>query len=385
MGTIQVASSSRLGAELAVADVRNQLNAEPLSLVLAFCCPRQDPDAVAQILRQQLPAHTHVLGCTTAGEIGPKGYQSDTLVVLALPADEFIVSVCALTDLRALESTQWQTALDGARIEVENGELSPGAEANRFAIVLVDGLSRYEEVVGQAVRRLVPDMPLVGASAGDGLAFERAPVICQGQAIDNAAVVALVRTTRPLEVLQCQHFEMTDTRMAITGARPAERIVTEINGYPAAEEYARLTGLDSQALDAMSFAAFPLVVRNGEGEYVRSIQQVNADGSLTFFCAIDEGVVLRLVRSTDPRRDLATRLGELAGRLGRVDRALTFDCILRRIEFKRSLCMDAISDLLRQHRCVGFSSYGELLNGIHLNQTMTVLALGEPRPAEVVS
>ena len=38
----------------------------------------------------------------------------------------------------------------------------------------------------------------------------------------------------------------------------------------------------------------------------------------------------------------------------------------------------AISALLRQHRVIGFSTYGEQLNGMHVNQTMTGVALYPP-------
>jgi hypothetical protein len=37
------------------------------------------------------------------------------------------------------------------------------------------------------------------------------------------------------------------------------------------------------------FAAHPLMVRAGGDYHVRSVQSANPDGSLTFYCAIDEG------------------------------------------------------------------------------------------------
>ena len=39
---------------------------------------------------------------------------------------------------------------------------------------------------------------------------------------------------------------------------------------------------------------FQALLRLGGKHYVRSIQKVNDDGSLSFFCAIDEGLVLRV-------------------------------------------------------------------------------------------
>ena len=67
----------------------------------------------------------------------------------------------------------------------------------------------------------------------------------------------------------------------------------------------------------MVFATHPLVVRLGGAEYVRSIQKANPDGSLSFYCAIDEGLVLTLSRGARPAErgrgpvdDIRTRIGE---------------------------------------------------------------------------
>ena len=55
------------------------------------------------------------------------------------------------------------------------------------------------------------------------------------------------------------------------------------------------------------------MVRVGGDYYVRSIQRMNEDGSLTFFCAIDEGVVLTLAR----REDIVDNLEAFFGRVRR--------------------------------------------------------------------
>ena len=47
-------------------------------------------------------------------------------------------------------------------------------------------------------------------------------------------------------------------------------------------------------LNSVPFADSPFVVKIDGANYVRSIQKVNPDGSLTFFCAIEEGLVLRV-------------------------------------------------------------------------------------------
>lgn len=53
------------------------------------------------------------------------------------------------------------------------------------------------------------------------------------------------------------------------------------------------------------FANHPLVVRVGGTNFVRSIQKANEDGSLTFYCAIDEGIVLARAQGCDLSENLA--------------------------------------------------------------------------------
>ena len=104
-----------------------------------------------------------------------------------------------------------------------------------------------------------------------------------------------------------------------------------------------------------------MMVRVGGEYHVRAIQQVEGDGSLRFYCAIDEGLVLTLGEGQEAARSLDTALGRLRTRLGPVQLILVFDCILQRIEAQQKQNLTAISKTLRKHKVVGFSTYGEQL------------------------
>ena len=52
------------------------------------------------------------------------------------------------------------------------------------------------------------------------------------------------------------------------------------------------------------------------------------------------------------------------------------DCILRRLEMERKEVKSAISDILLRNKVVGFSTYGEQYNSMHVNQTFTGVAIG---------
>ena len=55
---------------------------------------------------------------------------------------------------------------------------------------------------------------------------------------------------------------------------------------------------------------------------------------------------------------------------------LTCDCILRKLEIVESGLADRVGDILRRNNAVGFNTYGEQFCGVHVNQTLTGIALG---------
>ena len=168
----------------------------------------------------------------------------------------------------------------------------------------------------------------------------------------------------------------TDERLVVTEADPDERVVVEINGLPAAEEYARILGVDAGELDPVHFAASPVVVLIDGANYVRSIQKAKPDGSLKFYCAIERGVVLRVARGVDLVANLESAFSRVRAQIGPPQLVLTFDCILRKLEIAEGGLETRSSEILRRNNAVGFNTYGEQFCGVHVNQTLTAIALG---------
>lgn len=222
---------------------------------------------------------------------------------------------------------------------------------------------------------------MFGGSAGDNMRFERTAVLVDGQFVSNAAVLVLASTRHPFEVFKSEHAAGYGERVVITEADADRRIVTEINAEPAAAEYARLLGLPPEKLTPQAFAAHPLVLQVGGVPYVRSIQRVNPDMSLSFFCAIDEGLVLSGTRSHDVVVNLARTFEGLRQRLGPLQIVLGCDCILRTLAEHDSSTRNRLSDLLAANHVVGFNTYGEQFNAMHVNQTFTGIAIGYGLPA----
>lgn len=345
----------------------------PFALVILFASPEVTPGT--------LPARADlafggapVIGCTTAGEISAAGYAEGEIVALGLPARHFVAETLLVPDLHALEGERLIGSMVRARQRLVQARPDWQGE---FAFLMVDGLSIREDELTAALAPGLGPVPLFGGSAGDGVRFRETFVFHQGAALQNAAVLAFVRTACPVKVFNLDHLKPTGRRMVVTEADPARRIVRRINAEPAALEYARVLGKDPAQLTTFTFAAHPVVVRIGGRHHVRSIQQMLPNGDLVFFSAIDEGLVLTLAEPLDMVDHLAGELARLA-EPGPPAAIIACDCILRRIEAQDRQMFGRISDLLRDHRVAGFSTYGEQWGAMHVNQTMTGVAIYPP-------
>ena len=233
-----------------------------------------------------------------------------------------------------------------------------------------------EEAVVSSLYRQLGAIQLFGGSAGDGLSFKATHVYHAGRFHRDAAVFALIQPGTPFEVFRTQHFVPSDKKMVVTRADPARRVVTEVNGEPAGREYARAVGLEVDKLTPMIFSAHPVMVRIGGQYYVRSIQKVNDDESLTFFCAIDEGIVLTVAQGVDLVENLQKLFDGLNTRIGKPELVLGCDCILRNLEASQRGLKVRIGEIMAENNVIGFSTYGEQINAMHVNQTFTGVAIG---------
>ena len=78
-------------------------------------------------------------------------------------------------------------------------------------------------------------------------------------------------------------------------------------------------------------------------------------------------------------RSTERALEEIDKSLGGIDLVLGFDCVLRRLDAENRQIRRQMEDLYRSYRAVGFHTYGEQLNSMHLNQTLTGVAFGARR------
>lgn len=370
--------SSHLGdPTAAVAEIVAGVGARALAGGLLFCSHRYPRAQLAHALTGQFHG-IPLIGCTSAGELSQRGYDDDSLVFIGFPAADFRMALHCFDDLDHFDPVIGRDAIRRLSASVTEAEQdgSSAAHPNRAAIFLVDGLSHREELLAMTVQEALGDTPLVGGSSGDGMLFRETGILVGDRFLKDAAVVAILSSRRPMQAFTANHYLPGGEKMVVTAADPALRVVHQINARPAADEYLRLAGRTGEQLDAAFFAAHPPMVRAGGAYHVRSIQSVNPDGSLTFYCAIDNGIVLSIGEPVDRLSQLEGLFDQLEAGVGAIDHVIGFDCVLNRIDAERRQLQRAVSELYARRGVVGFNTYGEQFRAAHINQTLSGLAIG---------
>ncbi|MGV8989694.1 MAG: FIST N-terminal domain-containing protein [Cypionkella sp.] len=369
---VRVGVSHCPDAATALVEIAAQIARPSPSFVILLVPGTLSLDVLAAALPLALPG-VAVFGCTTAGQITPRGYEDEALVALAFQRDHFRVASKLFKPLAPVSIAEVvsQTEKLSARFPV-----SPGRR--QLALIFVDGLSMQEDILVAALEAGLKDIPVFGGSAGDSLAYLRTHVLHGGEFHTNAALLLLLETDLMFRGLGFDHFEPTGNRMVVTRAVPDKRLVLEINGAPAAQEYARLVGVPADELSPIIFAENPVLVRNRNLFHVRAIQQMHEGGGLTFLSAIDNGLLLTLGRGKDIIGTLDAGLTVCDAHGDAPDFILGFDCVLRKLEIEHKGLSGAASNRFRERRVIGFSTYGEQHTGVHVNQTFVGVAFLRP-------
>ncbi|VTZ24552.1 FIST domain containing protein [Methylocella tundrae] len=379
-GAIRRGFSTATDPVTAVREFSEAIAQEDIALIVFFCSFSFDLNVLEPELRRAFDG-LHVIGCTTAGEIAPIGYLDGAITGFSIAS-----SHCRAVSTGIENLSQFQMSDGHAVTQTLISSMSEKGLAldpkDTFAMLLIDGKSGNEEVVLAAIHLLMDMVPLLGGSAGDNMSLTGAFVYFDGAFHRDAALLTVIKIRAPFRIVKCQHLVGSEMRMVVTRADPLKRKVFELNAEPAAREYARAQNVPECMLAPAVFSAFPLMVKVGGDFHVRSIQAAHEDGSLSFFCAIDEGVVLRLARTEAILPNLAALFQSVRAEIGPPTLIIGFDCIHRGLALEQTQSKRLAGELLAANNVIGFSTYGEQFGGMHLNQTFTAVAIGAPYDIE---
>ena len=357
----------------------------PLTLLLMFGPSDliNKPEGLRRII--DTCPQSHVIGCSTAGEIHGSEVSDNSLVVAAV----------------RFERTRTQTA-QAAVLSPEDSHAAGVAIAAqlkrpslRGVLVLSDGLHvNGSELVKGLNDTLGGAVVVTGGLAGDGTRFNQTWVL--RERVPTSRYVTAVG-------FYGEHVRIGHGSKGGWDKFGPERLVTksngnilhELDGRPALQLYKEYLGNRADGLPATALL-FPLALRTApsdEKSLVRTVLAVNeATQSMTFAGDIPEGTFAQLMRANLDRliqgaSDAATQTGNggLLSHSGPSVLSVAISCVGRRLVLgeRTEEETEAALDILPQGcRQVGFYSYGEISPyaagpcDLH-SQTMTLTTVSE--------
>ena len=356
----------------AVEELYEQIAQDRNDIVMAFVSSNYHLQSVEHALNQ-LPAKK-IVGTTTAGELTTDGLMTNSIAGFSIQSDMLAFHIFDIDDL---DNFSIKDSLRAAQEIVHDLKFNTYLNPKKiFGILLIDGLSLKEEQVISILANTFNNIPIVGGSAGDNLNFIKTQIYHNYLFKSNRAAFIIVESELPFEIIKTHHFVPTAKLLNITKANPRNRIVYQINDEPAALYYANLIGVPKEELSPRYFSKNPLI-ENYYGEwYIREILQANPDMSLKFACAVEENKIYSLGKAGEITQNLNDKFREIERKIGEIQLLLGFDCAFRRLEIEGTKSQDEYNNVLKKYEVIGFNTYGEQYNSMHMNHTFTGVAIG---------
>lgn len=352
------------------------------TLVLLFGAPEfvGQPQAITELLAAY--PRSHVIGCSTAGEIFGTTIADNSLSVA--------VSRFDATRLRSA-SAPIETAAQSFEVgqALATDLMAPDL---RGVIVISDGMKVNGSELLRGVNAVLPPTVVVtGGLAGDGARFLSTWVLHDRvPAAGWISAVAFYGDHISVGHGSKGGWDIFGPERRVT--RSTANVVHEIDGQPALDLYRTYLGELAAGLPANALL-FPLSLRGSltdDTRLVRTILGINElDKSMTFAGDIPQGSLVQLMRANFDRLiDGATEAARLTAQrspAGPQGLSIAISCVGRRLVLgeRAEEEVEAVADCLSTDgHLVGFYSYGEIspyATGrceLH-NQTMTLTTLCE--------
>ncbi|NOZ37411.1 MAG: FIST domain containing protein, partial [Gammaproteobacteria bacterium] len=134
---------------LAARELYDAIYQTDIAFAVFFCSPNYNLDILASELTRHF-GDINLIGCTTAGEITPKGYLHGSLTGLSLAADKFEVVTTCIDDLNSFGFAQGEELGRTMLSRLRPDDKEPCAD-NSFSFMLIDGLCLQEELITSAL------------------------------------------------------------------------------------------------------------------------------------------------------------------------------------------------------------------------------------------
>ncbi len=383
MGGISVKTgySTNANENLAVGEVLQEIKQDDLKCVLFFVSSHYDQLKISEAInsyaaQDDFYRDVEFVGCTSAGEFTQHGFMSKSFSAMSFSSHELAIGIGVGKRISDNPIGAPKKAVEKAcsQLGISVDELDSSIYTG---LVLIDGLQSVEEYIMLGLSKIARTLRVAGGSAGDDSNFKKTIIHALGKTYENAMVLLIFKTDVPMRIVQTNSYLPTTKRLKITKADLENRIVYEFNGHPAADEYARALGIEVDALNEDVFMKHPLALSFEDEYYMRSIFKViNEERALMFFSRITEGTSVTIMRPGQILQETQDVIKKIQHEMQDISAIIAFNCILRYRESEREGNLEELIDDISIAPLLGFNTYGEQYNGMHINQTMTLIVFG---------
>ncbi|MCL2210596.1 MAG: ATP-binding protein [Treponema sp.] len=247
-----------------------------------------------------------------------------------------------------------------------------------LGLIFFDGLCLGELIMKEFSMEKGLNMAFVGGAAADEMTFTKTYVSSGDRISSDGLVAVILRMKIPFFFNHYVHYSPTNTSFTINRVEIMQRIAWEIDGEPAAEIYARHVGVKKvEDLTLEVFARNPLGLVLGDSVYLRSPNAVVNGKGLQFYCYIEAGTKVYLLKQGDIIANAQNSITGAEQFLPGIQGCLLFNCIQRYLELEGRKIIDRFNSVFNKYPMIGFNTYGEELF-THHNQTLTAVFFGTP-------
>ena len=238
MNSIQSFNTTNKNAIAAVEELSLHLHKQP-KLILFFSSTNYDFKALNEAFFAKYP-NADIVGMTTTGEIGPKGFSEFSLSAQSYSKEIGEIETVLMNDIAKYPIFERKKLMQTAK-KVGINVNSKQIQSEGLAFIFPVGLKAGEENMLSVVNSIFEydGFSIFGGTAGDDAKFNETFVSVNGEITASGGAVVFIKPAVDYYIFKENIFKSTTKKMKITKANPAKRIVYEIHGIQAARAYAQ--------------------------------------------------------------------------------------------------------------------------------------------------
>ena len=311
-----------------------------------------------------------VVGTMSAGEIRDGRLMAQGILVSAMLFEE------ARVRLLRFDGVMGREAQIGGAIR---RALDAAADI-RAAELLFPGTEMDTQPLFAEISRCDPEIQIFGGYTGGHGLNSRDHFVFDSEGVTYDSILAVIYAGRSLHIDVDKSIGWDALGMPFKVTKAHGKHLMELDGKPAAQIYEKFLKIDRKNHNnAEDASEFPLIVRQGQDERLRSTVHIEEDGSLTLHGFVNEGMDLYL-SCGNPTNIVETVNRRLeAMRRFKPQAILLYSCMVRKSFWEDFVDME-MEPFARIASTAGFHTWGEILrdgrSGDLIEHNITLLSIG---------